>query len=397
MPVSQTQSLTRQRPILRISTPNGARLRWLDHGKPGNFQTAAEMALLVRDAAMRDEGLQAFAAGLLLRAGLDSHSDVDSILDTVFRFVQNNVKYIADPGGSFDAISSARETLSKRPVPYGDCDDLSVLLASLLACLGFTPSFVMAKYSDATSGFDHIYVQVETKDGGAIALDPTSRTHGIGWESPKYIDRVVFPIFGKDGGFNSLAGAIQVATAGATIGLNFVPVVGPLLSALAAPFASLFDKSKQKSEEAARWAGHEQVMQAMDQIQSQIDACQITPSEGAQLAQQIVSQYYAACDQNFSSKVAKSCRNYGSEPGGFDYRVAQIANRLAPGCAVISGPGAVVSTGGSSQSQTVASGASGTQTAAGSVSDGGLGGLSDLLPVALIGLGAIVILKNLRG
>lgn len=378
-------------PILRISTPNGARLRWLDHGKPGNFQTAAEMALLVRDAAMRDEGLCAFAAGLLIRAGLDSHSSTDQIVDCVFRFVQDRVKYIADPGGNFDAISSARETLNKRPMPYGDCDDLSVLLASLLACLGFEPFFVLAKYRDDENGFDHIYVQVEDSKGNVIMLDPTSRTHGMGWESPRAIEKAVFPIFGKAGSFNSLAGAVQLAETGAMVGLNFVPVVGPLLSALVMPIASLFDKTRQRSEEAVRWQGHEQVMQAMDQIQGAIDSCQLTPTQGADMARQVVTAYYAAMDANLSSKVAQSARNYGSEPGGFDYRISQISTRMNPGCALANPPIAA--------SQGTVSGGAQAAAGSGTVSDGGLGGLSTSvsLSTALLLLGGgLLLVKGLK-
>lgn len=177
------------------------------------------MAVLVRDAAMRDQGLCDFAAGLLIKAGLDSHSSTSEILDCVFRYVQG-VKYIADPGGNFDAISSARDTLQKQPQPYGDCDDLSVLLASLLACLGFEPSFVLAKYDETASGFDHVYVSVTDKNGAEITLDPTSRRHGIGWESPKFIDRVTFPIFGGAGAMNALSGQVYSTLGAIQCGLD---------------------------------------------------------------------------------------------------------------------------------------------------------------------------------
>lgn len=350
------------------------------------------MAALVRNDAMRDEGLCREAASILIRAGLDSHSDTDTILDHVFRYVQR-VKYIHDPGGNFDAIHSARETLAKG---YGDCDDLSVLLATLLACLGFTPSFVMAKYSDDTNGFDHIYVEVETTtgDGGratvgrssvpgprsAVALDPTSRTHGIGWENPRALDRVVFPIFGAHGAFNSLGGAVALATTGAQIGLSFVPVVGPILSALVGPFASMFDKSAQRSYEAARDAWKEKVNDAMLQIQAGIDNCQITPEQGAQYAREVVAKFYAECDANLSEKVAKSCRNYGPEPGGFDWKVNHLATKN-PMCALTTSP------------MLTGSGAvNGSASTAGSSSDGGLGGLSVSLPALLLGGGLLLLL-----
>lgn len=340
------------------------------------------MAFLVRDAAMRDEGLCAFAARLLIDKGLDSHSSTDEILDCVFQFIQKRTKYIADPGGSFDAVSSARETLSKKPVPYGDCDDLSVLLASLLACLGFEPSFVLAKYRNDEAGFDHIYVQVETEKGGIVTLDPTTRTHGIGWESPKAIERLVFPIFGRDGGFNSLAGAMStVATTGVQIGVSAIPVVGPLLSAFVPSIASLFDRSAQRAQETSRDELARQVREQMSVIQQAIDECKITAAQGADFARQIVAQYYQVCDQNFKSSVARSCRNHGTEPGGFDQLTQSIVGRLAPNCAIASSPTATT----------------GNAQAAVSANNGGLGGLSvsPLTALLLLG-GGLLFVKALK-
>lgn len=373
-------------PLLRVMGASGDRFMWLAKGRAGNLQTAAEMAAMVREDAMRDAGLGHFAAQLLINSGLDSHSDDDEILDCVFRYAQQ-ISYIHDPGGSFDAIHSARETIAKG---YGDCDDLSVLLATLLALLGFTPAFVLAQYDESTNGFDHIYVQVETSRG-SIALDPTTRKHGIGWENPRTIDRVVFPVFGPDGALNALGARLNgsiapLATTGAAIGLGFVPVVGPALSLLVGPIAGLFSKAAQKQQEAARWQGHEQVMQAMNLIQNAVNTCQITAAAGAEAARQVVAAFYKACDDNFKSNVAQSCRNYGSESGGFDYRTQKIL-QSGSSCA-IAAQGVSLSNGSPSS---VAMGA----TNAAGVSGESLGGLSVSLPVALaIGLGALLLLKG---
>lgn len=328
------------------------------------------MAAMVREDAMRDAGLGRFAAQLLINNKLDSHSNQDDILDTVFRYVQQ-ITYIHDPGGAFDDINSARETLHKG---YGDCDDLAVLLATLLALLGYTPAFVMAKYSEETNGFDHIYLEVETNKG-AMVLDPTTRSHGIGWENPKFIDRVTFPIFGRDAALNALRGTFtfdlsSLINTGVQLGTGLLAASGQA-------------KASQKQQEAARWAGHEQVMAAMNQIQAAIDSCQLTPSEGAAAARDVVNKFYAACDANFNSNTAKSCRNYGSEAGGFDAHIAKIGQGNL-NCALTT-PISLSAVGGS----TSGAGGVGGASAAGS-SSGSLGGQLLSLPVAL-GIGLVFV------
>lgn len=327
------------------------------------------MARLVRDDAWGDEGLKAFAAQILINNGLDSHSDTNSILDALFCFAQK-ITYINDPGGDFDAIHSARETLQKG---YGDCDDLSVLLATLLAGVGFTPAFVLAKYNNDSNGFDHVYLEVETPKGGRVVLDPTTRKHGVGWENSRYIERVVFPIFGVDGARNSLAGAFTalgsiapLLTTGASIGVNFIPVVGPFLAPFVGIISGMFSKAQQKGEEAARWDGHEAVMQGMTQIQAAVDSCQITAQQGAQAARDLVNQFYAMCDKFTKKSVAKSCRNYATEEGGFDYRTGLI-EKAGLNCAR-------------------AASANGASSAAmvGSNGESGSGGLSVSLPTILL-------------
>lgn len=271
-------------------TPVGGQFLYLAKGRAGNLQTAAEMARLVREDTMRDEGLTRFAAQLLINAQLDSHSDTDAVLDRVFRYVQT-IKYIHDPGGAFDSINSARETIGKG---YGDCDDLAVLLATLLGCLGFTPAFVLAKYSDATSGFDHVYVEVENK-GERITLDPTTRKNGIGWESPKAIERVVFPIFGPDGAFNALASAGHLT--GAAIGLGL----------------GIADRVKRAAQACDRW--QEGLCKAMLRVQARIDRGELTEDEGVAAARAVADKFQSCAPASAASATTAKDDNAGGLGG----------------------------------------------------------------------------------
>lgn len=342
------------RPLLRIISPtSGSQYYWIHKGKQGSIQTAAAMARLVREDTVKDEGLQRFAAQILINAGLDSHAPKRDVIAAIHRYVKQ-IRYIHDPAGSFDSVQNARTTIAKG---FGDCDDLSVLEATLLAQVGLTPRFVLARYKEKSKGYDHVYIDVELPqaEGGRIALDPSANRRGAGWESLKSIERLTYPIFA--GPLQNLSGAMQLAVQGAAVGLNFVPVVGPILAAVVGPVASLFDRSQQRSEEAARDQYRDAVYQGLARIQAAVDSCQITAEQGRAAGRELINQMYQACDQFTKSSVARSCRNFetqdvpgGAQEGAFTTRLNRIAqsggscrtsNSVASGgnAAVLSGTG----------------------------------------------------------
>lgn len=312
---TQVATIKPQRPLLRVVERNGAhQFYWLHKGKQGSLQTAAQMARLVREDTVRDTELQRFAAQLLINNGLDSHSPKRDIIAAIFAYVKQ-IKYIHDPAGSFDHIQSARKTIEKG---FGDCDDLSVLLATLLAQVGLTPRFVLARYKAGSKGYDHVYVDVDLPldQGGRVALDPSSARRGAGWESLQSIERLTYPIFA--GPITTLGDAMQLLTTGASVGLNFVPVVGPILAAVVGPISSLFSRTQQRSEEQARDQYRDAVYQGLSQIQAAVNSCKITPEQGRAAGRELIDNMYRACDTFTKSSVAKSCRNFESQdyPGG---------------------------------------------------------------------------------
>lgn len=306
------------RPILRIGQTDNSRLRWLSKGKPGSLQTAAEMAALVRKAAVHDEGLHKFAAQILINNRLDSHSDPNDVIDALFRYCQQ-LKYIHDPAGSFDSIQTARQTIKNG---FGDCDDLSVLLATLLALVGFRPRFVLARYRDDSAGYDHIYLDTIGARNERVALDPSTRTQGIGWESPKAIERIAYPIF--SGELNSLSDN---------------PQTNQTISSLIAAIGGLMHRGAgNKTFTDARDANKNQILAQMDQVKTMVQNCELTHAEGAQAAAQLVAEYYRWCDTALPSSIADSCRNFERQDapgqpqyGAFKYRTAAIAS-AAPAC-----------------------------------------------------------------
>lgn len=354
--------INKVQPLLRIGETNSSQYMRIDNGKPGSLQTAKEMARLVRVDTVRDEGLEQFAVKLITSKGLDSHSGPEAVIRRIFQYVQS-IPYVHDPAGAFDSISTARQVLAKG---YGDCDDLSVLLATLLALVGYRPRFVLARYKPTTKGFDHIYVDVVIQRAGdkkpiRVALDPSSRRHGMGWESPRALEQVTYPIFEGRASYTGLAGATSTAIAtGAAIGANFIPLVGPFVSTAIGPVMSLFDRTQQRSEEAARDEMKNQLLAGMREIERLVNTCEKTPAWGRAQAEQFKQQFYADCDKFTKRSVAQSCRNFetedipgGAQQGAIATHIARISNAGA-GCNGVASAGSNAAVGGAMMSDSSA-------------------------------------------
>lgn len=94
---------------------------------------------------------------------------------TLFNWVIVNIAYEPHPINQ-QILQDARRTLELR---RGDCVSLSVLLATLLACLGYLPRFV-AQWPDGESA-SHVYVEVDMLNDGWLALDAVAKDQPVGW------------------------------------------------------------------------------------------------------------------------------------------------------------------------------------------------------------------------
>jgi hypothetical protein len=87
-------------------------------------------------------------------------------VDAVFRWVRDNIRYIKDPR-NLETLHTPEKILE---YGQGDCDDQSILLASLLETIGHPARFVAVGFSPDT--YSHVYV--ETKVGSRwVPLDAT--------------------------------------------------------------------------------------------------------------------------------------------------------------------------------------------------------------------------------
>ncbi|HEX75947.1 MAG TPA: transglutaminase domain-containing protein [Dehalococcoidia bacterium] len=116
---------------------------------------------------------------LTIRIVEDAASDKEEITH-IFNYVRDNIKYIKDPRYTqldFDYIQSPSQTLDRGA---GDCDDHSVLLASLLESVGYSTRlcFVDTDGKEPLEA-DHMNVIV-TIDNAEYILEATCKTCKMG-------------------------------------------------------------------------------------------------------------------------------------------------------------------------------------------------------------------------
>jgi hypothetical protein len=240
--------------------------QFLQHGRPGTVQTLREMAELVRNDVLTDEGLQDYANKILVKAGVGSDvfgNGSMKEIKTIFEWVRDRIIYRKDPTGGHEAIQDARVTLQRG---YGDCDDFSVTLAVLLGLVGYVTRFVVVRVDPQGEGFQHVYLEVKSpRSNKWLALDATNKNAIIGWET-KSIERRTFQIFGAHPtneleGFKKVfkkigKGAAKVGKKVAPIAAGFIPVVGQFASqgvdmAISAGESKAANKRAQQEQAAA--------------------------------------------------------------------------------------------------------------------------------------------------
>ena len=80
-----------------------------------------------------------------------------------------------------DCIISYNGQTNTDHVGACDCDDMTILFASLLKCVGFE-EIVARIVSVQGTTWDHIYPLVKLPRGGWVAMDATEKGKHLGWE-----------------------------------------------------------------------------------------------------------------------------------------------------------------------------------------------------------------------
>lgn len=118
-------------------------------------------------------------------------------IQKIFGWVKNHVRYLRDPEGTEYVQTPTRHiaNIERDGVSFGDCDDMSLLLATLLRSAGYKTKFVIISSPGNNRGtFNHIFTEVSDPSIQTwIALDATMKDKPYGWR-PEFNKRKEFSI-----------------------------------------------------------------------------------------------------------------------------------------------------------------------------------------------------------
>lgn len=151
----------------------------LPEGKAGVVKTLKIMRSVVRQGKKNPAVRQ---AAVEITQGLRQKDWIGEV-KALWSFVRDRIRYLKDIRG-VETIQTPERTLENA---QGDCDDKSVLLASLLESIGHPTRFVAIGFTPGK--YSHVYV--ETKIGNKWISLETTEPVNIGWKPPGITNALV--------------------------------------------------------------------------------------------------------------------------------------------------------------------------------------------------------------
>ena len=179
-------------PLLRLSGLPQIRQSSLPEGQQGNLDT---INFMIRVARLRasDPLPRKLALNILSDYQVPSNNFADESL-AIGDYIKNNVRYVRDPDGieylqdPVDLINTMATAAQTGNLAQGDCDDMALLIATLLLSIGHTPYYRAVRYKADSGHYNHIYVVDYDRNQGSgkmrIVLDAIMKQYPIGYEVP---------------------------------------------------------------------------------------------------------------------------------------------------------------------------------------------------------------------
>lgn len=132
-------------------------------GLSGNVETIEMMKKVARLRA-GDPLLRKLALNILQEAQVPSHHFIKEAL-AIGNFVKAKVRYVRDPE-NIEYLQDPKDLVKgmQANTAQGDCDDMSLLVATLLLTIGHQPLFRAVRYDSSMGNYNHIYVVDYEKD-----------------------------------------------------------------------------------------------------------------------------------------------------------------------------------------------------------------------------------------
>lgn len=152
----------------------------------GGFESGVETTALIKKIA-NEYKLNPMIRVLATRivANVDSQDYLNE-LKTMFEWVRDNIRYVRDIE-SVETLQTPDVTLPRSVSPRlgigcGDCDDHTLLLATLLKAIGFRDIYArIVTFSPSEREWKHIYLMAKVK-GKIYPLDAIMKEKPFGWE-----------------------------------------------------------------------------------------------------------------------------------------------------------------------------------------------------------------------
>ena len=148
-------------------------------GPAGTKATLARMVKLVRTW-RKDPGIWKLSREIVRAVPA---KDFRGQVERTFHWVKQHIRYVNDVR-DVETLATPKATLE---VASGDCDDMAILLASLLESIGHPTRFVALGFDDQ----NYSHVLTETRLGSKwLSLDPTVASSTVDWK-PRDATRVM--------------------------------------------------------------------------------------------------------------------------------------------------------------------------------------------------------------
>lgn len=154
-------------------TPDPSRIYIIPGGVAGVRATLKIMQRLVRQG-RKDPGVVTLVERVVHPCPAN---DTRCEIAAIFQWVKTHIRYMRDIR-DVEKINTAERTLR---VGTGDCDDMAVLLASMLEAAGNKTKFLVVGF--ASGEYEHVVTQVRLGLGW-MTLDPTVKHATLGWIPP---------------------------------------------------------------------------------------------------------------------------------------------------------------------------------------------------------------------
>ncbi len=159
-----------------------SRMVTIDDGPAGTWQTLVYMGKITAEY-KKNPSIRRLAT--LLVQHLPGKNWIGEI-GVCFNFVRNTIRYVQD----INDVELLQTPIATLKLKHGDCDDMCMLLASLLEAIGYQTCFIAIGFEPQQ--FEHVYCQILNPGNQQwIAADPTE-PNSLGWSAEGYCCRMEF-------------------------------------------------------------------------------------------------------------------------------------------------------------------------------------------------------------